>query len=212
MRTKRDNLAVLSDEKLVKKSQKKDEAAFEALMKRHSDYILALAFKSGGYSNAEEILQETYIKCWQKIGTFKFKSSFKTWIYRVLKNNYYDLARKQIRKKQVEVSFCDLQNDENGEKNVLDFLKSNDILFSNDELPSSNIERREKVKYLRRIFAEVKKELNPVQRQVVKLVLEEEMTYQEAAKAMNCSVGTIMSRLFYARKNAQRIIKRHEKI
>jgi len=181
-------------------------------MERHSNYILASILKGSSFSSSEEILQRTYIKCWQRIKTFKFKSSFKTWIYRVLRNNHYDLARQEIRKKKFEIAFTDLENDEDNERNVLDFLQGDDILLSNDELPSAKLESEEETKRLRGIFKKINKKLSPVQKEAMRLVLEEEMTYGETAKRMRCSIGTVMSRLFYARKIAQRTVKDHEKI
>ena len=210
---KRDKLETLSDEELVRKSQKRNQIAFEVLMERHSNYILASILKGSNFSSSEEILQRTYIKCWQRIGTFKFKSSFKTWIYRVLRNNHYDLARQEIRKKKFEVTFTDLEGNENNGKNALDFLQGDGILLLNDELPSSNLERVEKAEHLKEIFKKVKKKLNTGQEETMRLVLEEEMTYEEAARQMKCSIGTVMSRLFYARKTAQKVIKEnYEKI
>ena len=209
---KREKLEALSDEKLVRKSQKKDKIAFEVLMERHSSFILSSALKNGNFE-VEEVLQITYIKCWQKISTFKFKSSFKTLIYRVLKNNHYDLLRRTIKKTGREVCFSDLTRDDDDEKKPLDFLQGDGILFSSDKLPSLNLEAKEKARDLNKIFKKIKKKLNPAQAKTVELVLEEEMTYKEAAKAMKCSVGTVMSRLFYARQRAQKVLEiDHEKV
>ncbi len=178
-------------------------------MERHSEYILRSIMKTAVSSSVEEVLQRTYIKCWQKIRTFKFKSSFRTWIYAVLRNNHYDLARKEMRQRKFEIPFCEFVNEEDSEKNPLDFIQGNSILFFNDELPSSNLEQQERAEYLKRLFKKVKKKLNPSQKRTMELVLENDMSYQEAASEMCCSVGTVMSRLFYARKAAQKVIKEH---
>ena len=214
MGIRRDKLEALSDEKLVKKSQKEDEIAFEVLMERHSTYILASALQCRKRHDVDDILQVTYIKCWQKIKTFKFKSSFKTWIFRVLRNNHYDLARRECKRREKEIIFSDLKKDDDyKDEKVLDYIQGSDIVFSSDELPSSRMEQEEKAVRLNGIFNKIKNKLSPTQVKTMELVLEKEMTYQEAAKEMNCSVGTIMSRLFYARKRAQKIIKEHyEKI
>jgi RNA polymerase sigma-70 factor (ECF subfamily) len=210
--TSRIKLEALSDEKLVRKSQRKDEIAFEVLMERHSGYILSSALKASSFE-VEEVLQRTYIKCWQRISTFKFKSSFKTWIFRVLRNNYYDVARKEGKRKEREVYFSDLIKDEDDEKKSLDFIQGNVILYSSEGLPGSNLEREEERDHLNKILKKVKNRLSPVQTEIIELVLEQEMTYQEAAKEIKCSVGTVMSRLFYARKKARKVIKEnHEKI
>ena len=93
-------------------------------------------------------------------------------------------------------------------KNPLDFLQGSGIVFVNDESPSDKITSQEKAEHLQSLIKEVKNSLRPHHKKVIELVVEQELTYAQAAKEMGCPLGTIMSRVYLARQEAQKIIKR----
>ena len=156
--------------------------------------------------DTKDILQLTYVKSWTRIKTFKFKSAFATWFFRVGRNSFYDFYRQDKRRKSKEIPYEDfcLEND----KNPLDFLQGSGILLLSDENPSNRLEEKESSEHLKKVLVQVKESLNPEQERVIELVIEEEKSYAEAAKIMKCSIGTIMSRVFYARRRARKIIKK----
>ena len=200
-------LSSLGDKELVKRSQKGNEKAFAVLIDRHATLVRSSLYKTGiSESDANDVLQQTFIKSWTKIKTFKFKSNFSTWLYRICRNSLYDFSRQKTRRKSKEIPWEDFCL-ENG-KNPLDFLQGDGILFSSDESPSEMLVGKENLNHCGAIIKEVKKSLKPKHRRVIELVAEEELTYVEAARIMKCPVGTIMSRLFFARREAQKIIKR----
>jgi len=200
-------LSSLEDKELVKKSQKGNIKAFGVLIDRHDSLVRSSLYRTGvSQADANDIIQQTYIKSWTRIKTFKFKSNFSTWLYRICRNSLYDFSRQKTRRKTKEISYEDfcLEND----KNPLDFLQGGGILFSNDESPSDRILEKENSDHNKAIIKKVKKSLKPHHRRVIELVVEQELTYAEAAKVMKCPVGTIMSRMHLARREAQKIIKR----
>ena len=200
-------LSGLEDKELVKRSQKGNEKAFAVLIDRHAPLVRSSLYKTGvSESDANDILQQTFIKSWTKIKTFKFKSNFSTWLYRICRNSLYDFSRQKTKRRSKEVpweDFC-LEND----KNPLDFLQGGGILFGNGESPSEMLVGKENLDHYGTILKEVKESLKPNHRRVIELVVEEELTYAEAAKAMKCPLGTIMSRLYLAKREAQKIIRR----
>jgi RNA polymerase sigma-70 factor (ECF subfamily) len=200
-------LSSLEDKELVKRSQKGNDKAFGVLISRHAALVRSSLYKTGvSESDANDILQQTYIKSWTKIKTFKFKSAFSTWFYRVCRNCLFDFSRQRTKRKTKEISYEDfcLEND----KNPLDFLQGNAIVIGNDESASERITAKEKTKRLQSVIKEVKDSLRPHHRRVIELVIEQELTYAQAAKEMDCPLGTIMSRVYLARQEAQKIIKR----
>ena len=204
---KKSTLSSLEDEELVKKSQKGNENAFCVLIDRHSTLVRSSLYKSGVSENdANDILQHTYIKSWSKIKTFKFKSAFSTWFYRVCRNCFFDFSRQKTRRGSREVLYEDFCVEEG--KNPLDFLQGSGIVFINDESPRDKITAGERKKYLQSVIKEVKNSLRPHHRRVIELVVEQGLTYAQAAKEMSCPLGTIMSRVYLARQEAQKIIKR----
>jgi len=200
-------LSSLKDEELVKRSQKGNEKAFGVLIDRHAMLVRSSLYKTGvSEADANDILQQTYIKSWTRIKTFKFKSNFSTWLYRICRNSLYDFSRQKTRRKSKEIPWEDFCL-ENGKK-PLDFLQGSGTLFSNDESPSEMLLGKENLDHYGAIIKKVKKLLKPNHRRVIELIVEEELTYAEAAKVMDCPLGTIMSRLFLAKREAQRIIRR----
>lgn len=203
-------LSSLGDRELVERSQKGNEKAFGVLIDRHATLVRSSLYKTGiSEADANDVLQQTYIKSWRRIKTFKFKSNFSTWFYRVCRNSLYDFSRQKTRRKSKEIPWEDLclEND----KNPLDFLQGDGILFgSGEESPSDQIVEKENSDHNKAIIEKIKKSLKPLHRRVIELVIEEELTYAEAAKAMKCPMGTVMSRLHLARREAQKIIKRRK--
>ncbi len=200
-------LSDLKDEELVKKSQKGNENAFCILIDRHSDLVRSSLYKSGvGEADVNDILQHTYIKSWNKIKTFKFKSAFSTWFYRVCRNCFFDFHRQKSNRSTKEVLFEDFCIEE--DKNSLDFMQGSGIVVVNDESPSDKVTDKEKRTHLQSVIKELKEMLRPHHRRVIELVIEEELTYAQAAKEMGCPVGTIMSRVYLARQEAQKILKK----
>jgi RNA polymerase sigma-70 factor (ECF subfamily) len=200
-------LSSLGDKELVRRSQKGSTGAFGVLIGRHDTLVRSSLYKTGvSEADANDIIQQTYIKSWTRIKTFKFKSNFSTWLYRICRNSLYDFSRQKTRRKSKEIPYEDLCL-ENG-KNPLDFIQGSSILFSNDESPSDQIVEKESSDQNKATIKRIKKSLKPHHRKVIELVVEEGLTYAEAAKEMKCPLGTIMSRLFLARREAQKIIRR----
>jgi len=94
---------LVSDEILVKKSQKRDYPSFEKLVKRYEKKIYNLAYRiMGNREDASDVLQETFLQAFKKLAGFKGKAKFSTWLYRIAVN--ICLMRKRKRKKMEIVS------------------------------------------------------------------------------------------------------------
>src|SRR6476661_2194117 len=107
MATQQDNSSV-SDEKLVRRSQRGDMVAFEELVARHRDKIYARAFSM--MRNEEEAIdlsQEDWIKGWQRLKQFQGESSFVTWMTRIVINLCLDQLRKNKRQRAESVEEMD---------------------------------------------------------------------------------------------------------
>jgi RNA polymerase sigma-70 factor (ECF subfamily) len=92
----------ISDEELVARARKKDYAAFEILLGRYEDKVFRLAFRFvRNESEAQEILQDTFLSIWRKLDTFKGDSLFSSWVYRVAANTALMRLRSQRRHPQI---------------------------------------------------------------------------------------------------------------
>jgi len=177
----------LSDDRaLVRAAQGGDMAAFEELVARHRDKIYARAYSiMRNEEEAIDLSQEAWVKGWQRLQQFHGESSFSTWLSRITINLCLDQLRKL--KRQQAMSIEELDEESGGVERQMPVLTVN---------PTERLERAE----LRKRIDDALGKLSHEHRTVLVLHEFEEMEYKEIAKTMDCSIGTVMSRLFYARR------------
>ncbi len=174
------------DEALVKAAQQGDMAAFEELVARHRDKLYARAYSM--MRNEEEAIdlsQEAWVKGWQRLNQFQGESSFATWMTRIVINLCLDAIRRQKRQRAESIEAMD--DESGGVERQMPVITVN---------PTERLERTE----LRARIDEALSKLSYAHRTVLVLHEFENMEYKRIAKTMECSIGTVMSRLFYARR------------
>ena len=175
-----------SDESLVRLAQQGRMEAFEQLVGRHRDKIYARAFSMlRNEDEAVDLSQEAWVKAWQRLNQFQGDSSFVTWITRIVINLCLDQLRRQKRQRTESIEHLD--EDMGGVERQMPVITPN---------PTERLERAELRQRIDRGLAQLSHEHRTV------LILHEfdQMEYKEIAKTMGCSIGTVMSRLFYARR------------
>jgi RNA polymerase sigma-70 factor (ECF subfamily) len=171
---------------LVRAAQKGDMDAFEELVARHRDKIYARAFSMmRNEDEAVDLSQEAWVKGWQRLAQFQGDSSFATWITRIVINLCLDELRKQKRRRTESIE--EMDEDSGGVERQMPVVTTN---------PTERLERGE----LRQRIDQALAQMSAEHRTVLVLHEFEEMEYKEIAKTMECSIGTVMSRLFYARR------------
>src|SRR5271165_5227181 len=176
----------LADVDLVRLAQKGGMEAFEELVARHRDKIYARAYSMmRNEDEALDLSQEAWVKGWQRLAQFQGDSSFVTWMTRIVINLCLDQLRKQKRQRAESIEMLD---EESGGVERL--------MPVNNPNPTAGLERTELRKRIDRALAQLSAE----HRTVLVLHEFEELEYKEIAKVMGCSIGTVMSRLFYARR------------
>lgn len=174
------------DQSLVRAAQRGEMGAFEELVARHRDKIYARAYSM--MRNEEEAIdlsQEAWVKGWQRLAQFQGDSSFGTWMTRIVINLCLDQLRKHKRQRTESIEAMDEET--GGVERQMPVLTVN---------PTAGLERGELRQRIDRALAVLSYE----HRTVLVLHEFEEMEYKEIAKTMGCSIGTVMSRLFYARR------------
>ncbi len=175
-----------ADETLVKAAQKGDMGAFEELVARHRDKIYARAYSMmRNEDDALDLSQEAWVKGWQRLQQFQGDASFGTWMTRIVINLCLDALRR--RKRQQAESVEVLNEEAGGVERHMPVMTVN---------PTEGLERAELRERIDRAMAQLTYE----HRTVLILHEFEEMEYKQIAKVMDCSIGTVMSRLFYARR------------
>jgi RNA polymerase sigma-70 factor (ECF subfamily) len=176
----------MDDVALFKAAQRGDMQAFEELVARHRDKIYARAFSMmRNEEDAIDLSQEAWVKAWQRLKQFQGESSFLTWMTRIVINLCLDQLRKQ--KRQRSESIEAMEEESGGVERQMPIITPN---------PTEKLERTE----LRARIDKALGQLSYEHRTVLILHEFEELEYKEIAKRMQCSIGTVMSRLFYARR------------
>jgi RNA polymerase sigma-70 factor (ECF subfamily) len=193
------NYSTATDEVLVKAAQKGDMAGFEELVARHRDKIYARAFSMlRNEDDATDLSQEAWVKGWQRLIQFQGEASFATWMTRIVINLCLDQLRKQ---KRIKSESIDEMNEETG-----GVERQMPVINPN---PTEGLERAE----LRQRIDKALAQLSYEHRTVLILHEFEDLEYKVIAKKMGCSIGTVMSRLFYARRKMANLmagLKREE--
>ena len=181
------------DRALIIRAQAGDKDAFRDLVRHHQRRAFSLAFglvRDEG--DAQEVVQEAFIRVYKSLGGFQHGSSFFTWLYRIVNNLAIDLMRRPARR----VSRLD-DGRHVGREDEIPLLSRVDGAD-----PLASIRRREIAQRIQAALAE----LPPYHRAVIVMREVEGMSYQEMAEIMSVSKGTIMSRLFHARQKMQRAL------
>jgi RNA polymerase sigma-70 factor (ECF subfamily) len=197
----------LPDEALVSATLSGDKGAYRVLVERYQERLLRVALDIlKNSSDAEDVVQESFVKAFLSLEKFKGQSSFYTWLHRITFNMAVDLQRKNQRrggqhfeyKEDFSVSSNMRGSDanENGGGN-------DELLAQNIEGPQEALLRRETGKKI----DEVLSQLSDEHRAVITLREVDGLDYEEIAAALGVPRGTVMSRLFYARKALQRALR-----
>ena len=180
------DMSGIEEGKLVADAQKGSMEAFEELVARHRDKVYGRAFSL--VRNEEEALdlsQQAWIKAWQRLGQFQGGSSFGTWLSRIVINLGLDHLR--VQKRLRAESIDEMRENFDDADFKLPTVQSN---------PTEGMEQAE----LRQQIDQALAQLSPAHRAVLVLHEFEELEYKEIAERLECSIGTVMSRLFYARR------------
>jgi len=185
----------IDDLELVDRARAGDEVAFRALFERYHRRAFSLA--SGVVRNRDDaldVVQEAFIKAHKHIGKFEGTSSFYTWLYRIVMNLAIDHIRRTKRVKNVDFNDAvgHAESDSVGEESLVPRVL--------DENPGRSLARKE----MREHIGTALSELSDNHRAVLVMRELEGLSYEEMAQTMGCSKGTIMSRLFHARRNMQK--------
>jgi RNA polymerase sigma-70 factor (ECF subfamily) len=186
------------DMELVKAVAAGEVAAYRGLVERYQGRIYSVCYGMVRNSeDARDLAQEAFIKAFRNIDKFRFGSSFYTWLCRIAMNVSIDhLRRMKIRRADAFDEGLAARDNGGGISNI-----------HNKHNPGKDLER----KGLRERISEAIDALPPDQRQVIVLREIEGLSYKEIADIMGIPEGTVMSRLFYARKKLQNALKdQHE--
>lgn len=166
-----------------------DKAALDELFRRYRAVAYRVAYRLlGREADALDAVQDGFVKALTNLDRFRGHSSFKTWLLRIVSNASLDLGRQRKR---------DGWNDRPPVQATSDRVGPDD-----HPPPDAGLERAD----LRRVIEAALAQLPAPQRQTFVLHVDGEMSYREVAEALGISIGTVMSRLFYARQKLKTLL------
>jgi RNA polymerase sigma-70 factor (ECF subfamily) len=172
---------------LVEKAQKGDLAAFEELVVIYQDRVFThCCHLTGNRDDGQDLAQDVFVQAFKSIKSFRFKADFGTWLHRIAVNSWINQVRKQNK-----ISFIFLDEPI---KNLNGEAKRE--LAAVDEPLDMQVERQEFLS----IIQSALNNLSPEYRVVLVLREIEGYSYEEIMKMLNCSLGTVKSRLNRARR------------
>ena len=184
------------DFRLVALAQKGDLKSYDALVTRHRGRIFAMIRNMiHQEADAWDLSQEVFIKAWNALPRFEAKARFSTWLYRIAHNVVYDWTRKR------KIVSAGELNDEIFERERID--SGSFTTPSGGESPDDSMSLGE----LRIKIQIALDKLSPEHREVVLLKDVQGLSYKEIAETMESTLGTVMSRLYYARQKLQTLLK-----
>jgi RNA polymerase sigma-70 factor (ECF subfamily) len=185
-----DSMAGPDDDSLVLKAQQGDVHAFDVLVERYQSKIYGLVYNmTSNREDAEDLVQEIFVKAYRALPRFKGKSSFYTWLYRIAVNKTINYRKKRNRKRAMSLDEFDSE------------IKLDDVYhdLTSKGSPLRNLSLTE----LQKKMNEALQNLSEKHRTVVILHDMQGVPHENIAKMTGASVGTIRSRLFYARRQLQ---------
>lgn len=182
--------AASEEMELVRRAQRGDMGAYDDLVRRYQERIYATIYHmTSNHEDASDLAQESFIKAFHALKSFKGGSSFYTWIYRIAVNKTINFLKQ--RKNRTQMSLNDL-----------DFNAEHDpdlVALISDKTPRREVGLAE----LQEKLNEAMLKLSDDHRLVVTLHDVQGQSHEEIAKIMECNIGTVRSRLFYARQQLQ---------
>ncbi len=190
--SKSSNFSNVEDIQIVAQVLEGDTGAFSALVQRHHERVYRTAYSLvGDLDEADDLAQEAFIKAFRALRRFRGQSRFSTWLHRIAVNCCLDYLQSKHRRNFV--SLDDYRENWNAPRIWMGRAKNADV----------RVERRELQEILERALGEL-----PEAYRVTFVLREiEGLTYEEIAKSLGCSIGTVKSRLFRGRAKLREILQ-----
>jgi RNA polymerase sigma-70 factor (ECF subfamily) len=178
---------------LVGRAREGDLKAYDELIKRYQERIYATVYHmTSNHEDANDLAQESFVKAYQALKSFKGGSSFYTWLYRIAVNKTINFLKQRKNRQHMSL-------------NDLDFNAEHDpdlVALISDKTPRREAGLTELQEKLNGALLK----LSEHHRMAVVLHDVQGLSHEEIAKVMHCNIGTVRSRLFYARQQLQALL------
>lgn len=175
---------------LVERAREGDLESYDALVRRYQERIYATVYHmTANHEDANDLAQEAFIKAFQALRTFKGGSSFYTWVYRIAVNKTINFLKQRKNRNHLSLDDLDLNAEHDPDL----------VALISEKTPRREINLSELQEKLNTAMLK----LSESHRLVVTLHDVQGLSHEEIAKIIGCNIGTVRSRLFYARQQLQ---------
>ena len=175
---------------LVARAREGDLGAYDDLVRRYQERIYATVYHmTSNHEDANDLAQEAFIKAFQALKSFKGGSSFYTWVYRIAVNKTINFLKQRNNRTQMSLDDIDFHAEHDPDL----------VALISDKTPRRDLNLTE----LQEKLNAAMQKLSESHRLVVTLHDIQGLSHEEIAKIMGCNIGTVRSRLFYARQQLQ---------
>ena len=175
---------------LVKRAKQGDLSAYDDLVRRYQERIYATVYHmTANHEDANDLAQDAFIKAFQALKSFKGGSSFYTWVYRIAVNKTINFLKQRKHKAQMSLDDMDFNAEHDPDL----------VALISDKTPRREVSLTE----LQEKLNAAMQKLSEPHRLVVTLHDVQGLSHEEIAEIMDCNIGTVRSRLFYARQQLQ---------
>jgi RNA polymerase sigma-70 factor (ECF subfamily) len=181
---------------LLKRAQGGDMDAFAELFEPLRPLLFNVACRLVGPDDAEDVVMETFLKAWQAIPRYRGKAALRTWLYRIAYNHGLDVIRRRGRSKERVLSEKEVERD------AWENMPDHDQRGPDEAVAVSELTQQVRA---------AMEELSAEHRTALLLRFVDGLTYAELAAATGVSIGTVMSRLFYAKRKLRAIVEARER-
>ncbi len=186
-----EKLDVAQEREIVLRCQKGDADAMGTLIVQYQHWVYNIAYGIlGHHQDAEDVAQDAFLSAWENIGNFQFRSRFSTWLYRIVRNKCLNHIDQYQRRKTDPTEIDDSQP-----WVPLDTVTPEDEALRTEE---------------KEIVHAALAKLKPSYREILVLRELQDMTYEEIAEILGCTLGRVKSRLHEARKALKKELERVE--
>ena len=183
---------------LIARAAGGDENAFSALLERYEKMVYNLAFQyTQNREDAADVTQDTFIKLWRTLGSFRGDCSFTSWVFRITQNTALDYLRKQTTHQTISLTVDDEDTGDHGrERDLVDDSPAHD--------PAASAERTERSAILQSAIASLRAD----HREILVLRDMQGFSYTEIAQMLGLEMGTVKSRISRARLQIKEFLEK----
>lgn len=200
-----------NEQELIILAQKGNDEAFKELLNinfNKSKLVIQKHFNLSKH-NLEDIMQNTSIKIWQHLKEYDTYNNFYNWFFTLFKNEAVRFLKKKNIIDSNELSNIALESEESDINDERISAKSVDFILQ--ETARTFLEKKEKIQEYQKLIDNLFQNLSKNHREIIQMILIDGRTYKDVANTLQLPVGSVMSRLFYAKKESQKIINEYSK-